>query len=167
MELYCIICWKVWYHTLLWSLFPYVTLYHFFGRTPSPKLFEWPLRALYDNILSFEVSTIREEIFAVINFCKFFFRILGGNKFLLFWISQGYLGINFCSHDIFKDFAGIKFRSCLKEQFFPRPYVDINTSLLERNSQLSQEDVIQKTLYQAETQDFVVHLIRNRTEWSL
>ena len=36
LELYCIIFLNMWYHTLLWSLSPYVTLYHFFSLTLSP-----------------------------------------------------------------------------------------------------------------------------------
>ena len=74
------------------------------------------------DFLSFEVPTLREEIFAGIDFRKFFFRLLGGIKFSLFRIYQWFYSINFRGHDLYKGFAGIEFRSYLKEQFFPRPY---------------------------------------------
>ena len=97
---------------------------------------EFCIIMLFD-FLSFEVSTLRDEIFADIGFRKYFFRILCRNKFSLFGIYQGFRGSNFRSHDVYKDFAGIKFHSCLKEQFIPRPYFvcwEIDTLLIERNN---------------------------------
>ena len=87
---------------------PYIALYHFLGRTPSSiKCATFFLNGasvfcilmLFD-FLSFEVSTLREENFAGIDFCKFFFQILRGNKFLAFGLYQGFLGIDFRSNDL-------------------------------------------------------------------
>ena len=105
-----------------------------------------------------------EKIFVGIDFRKFLFRVLCGNKFSLFRIYQGFCCINFRGHDLYKDFAEIKFCSCLKKQCCPRPYFvvwEINTFLLERNNQWSREDVAQKTLYQTETLIFVHQFLKN------
>ena len=82
-------------------------------------------------------------------------------------LSLTFRGNWFLSRNLYKDFIGIKFRGCLKNIFFPRPYfvvlrmisVNINTFFTYTNDRITHglEDLIQKTLWQTETSIFAVH----------
>ena len=54
--------------------------------------------------------TLREEIFAGINFREFFFRHFTGINFREFGFTEDFAGINFREMSLTKDFAGINFR---------------------------------------------------------
>ena len=61
---------------------------------------------------------MREEIFAGINFCEFFFRHFAEINFCEFRFTEDFMGINFHESALFKDFVdGIKFNVYLKEYF--------------------------------------------------
>ena len=78
--------------------------------------------------------TLREEIFAGINFREFFLGHFAGIKFCELSFTEDFAGINFREFSLTKDFAGINFReSALFKDFagvnltfglrniFPRP----------------------------------------------
>ena len=104
-------------------------------------LFEWPLSVLYNNIAWFSFLWTYPDHFTY--FCKCFNRILRG--------------INFRGYELCINFAGIKFRSCLKEQFFPWPYFVVlrNQYFFTWTKQSSRENVVQKTVYQRKNLIFV------------
>ena len=76
-------------------------------------------------------NTLREEIFAGINFHKFFFGHFAGINFRELGFTEDFTGINFRELSLTKDFVGIYFREsalqrfrgskfsvCLKKHFF-------------------------------------------------
>ena len=58
------------------------------------------------------VHTLREEIFAGINFREFFFGHFAGINFRELGFNKDFAGINFRELSLTKDFAGINFREC-------------------------------------------------------
>ena len=83
------------------------------------------------NVDGIQSNTLREEIFAGINFREFFFghcaeisiRELGSTEdsagiyFRELNLTKDFAGINFRESALFKDFTGSKFSVCLEEYF--------------------------------------------------
>ena len=102
--------------SLFWSnSLSYKRVTYFFN---GPLVF--CIMILFD-FLSFEVPKLRDEICVGIDFRKFFFCILCGNKFSLYGMYQRFRGFNFRGHDIYKDFVGINFAVALRNNFFHDP----------------------------------------------
>ena len=59
-----------------------------------------------------QLYSLREEIFAGINFREFFFGHFAGINFREFGFHEDFAGINFRELSLTKDFAGINFREC-------------------------------------------------------
>ena len=57
-----------------------------------------------------KIDTLREEIFAGINFREFFLGHFAGINFREFGFTEDFLGINIRESGLAKDFAGINFR---------------------------------------------------------
>ena len=57
-------------------------------------------------------NTLREEIFAGINFREFFFKHFAGINFRELCFNKDFAEINFRELSLTKDFAGINFREC-------------------------------------------------------
>ena len=64
-----------------------------------------------------KVSTLKEEIFAGINFCEFFFRYFAGIDFRELGFTEDFAGIHFRELSLTKDFAGINFRESAPKDF--------------------------------------------------
>ena len=58
------------------------------------------------------LDTLREEIFAGINFREFFFGHFAGIDFRELAFTEDFAGINIRELSLTKDFAGINFRGC-------------------------------------------------------
>ena len=67
----------------------------------------------------FCLTTLREEIFAGINFRDFFFGHFAGINFRELGFIEDFAGINFRELSLRKDFAGINFRELSLTKDFP------------------------------------------------
>ena len=65
------------------------------------------------------LSTLREEIFAGINFREFFFVHFAGINFCELGFTEDFTVINFRKLSLRKDFAGINFRELSLTKDFP------------------------------------------------
>ena len=62
-------------------------------------------------------STLREEIFAGINFCEFFFGHFVGINFSEFSLTKDFAGIDFRESALYKHFAGVNLTFTLRNIF--------------------------------------------------
>ena len=64
-----------------------------------------------------ELVTLREEIFAGINFREFFFGHFAGINFRELGFNKDFAGINFREFSLYKGFVGVNFAFSLKNIF--------------------------------------------------
>ena len=73
--------------------------------------------------------TVREEVFAGINFREFFFGHFAGINFREFGFTEDFAGINFREWSLTRDFAGINFR----ESALFKDFAGVNSTFASRN----------------------------------
>ena len=104
--------------------------------------------------------TLREEIFAGINFREFFFEHSVGINFRELTFTKDFTGINFRECNFYKYFEGINFAFTLRKIFSTTLVYGFENDLSKnyyfylntwQNNWWSSEDLIQKTLYHTET----------------
>ena len=85
---------------LLIDIFNNITSHHTWVNQMEARTF----------LFALNLSTLREGIFAGINFCKFFFGHFAEIAFRELGFTEDFAGINFRDLSLTKDFAGINFR---------------------------------------------------------